>query len=324
MNNFVLIGAAGHVAPFHFRAIKDTGNDLLAALDKNDSVGILDSFFPEASFFTEFERFDRHIEKIKRSGEKIEYLSICTPNYLHDAHIRFGLRHHMNVICEKPLVLKPYNAIPLKEIEKETGKKVFTVLQLRKHPDIIKLKEEVDSSDKKLNLKITYITPRGNWYYSSWKGKDEKSGGITMNIGIHFFDILCWIFGAPVASETHLRSHDRSAGYLEFAKAEVTWFLSINPATLPEVQRKNGTFTYRAIEKEGEEIAMNWSQNLHTEVYKDILKGEGTGIDDACASIEIVDQINSQYVTNNPKKFHPLVKVPQTPHPFYVDPKSLL
>jgi UDP-N-acetyl-2-amino-2-deoxyglucuronate dehydrogenase len=235
MNNFALIGAAGYIAPRHLKAIRDTGHRLVAAYDPQDSVGVLDSYFPETDFFTEFERFDRHLEKLKRGGQAIDYVSICSPNYLHDAHIRFGLRHGANVICEKPLVLNPWNAESLKINEIESGKRISTILQLRLHPAIIELKNKVIQgfSGKKHLVDLTYITARGNWYYTSWKGDIQKSGGIATNIGIHFFDMLSWIFGELQLNKVHVHTHDRAAGFLEFEKAQVRWFLSINPDTLP-------------------------------------------------------------------------------------------
>ena len=235
MKDFVLIGAAGFIAPRHLKAIKETGNQLVAALDQFDSVGVLDSYFPQASFFVEFERFDRHIEKLKRKGHHIDYVSICSPNYLHDSHIRFGLRNGATVICEKPLVLNPWNVEALSQVQQESGKEVFNILQLRLHPDIIKLKEMVDKADpsKVFDVDLSYITSRGNWYYTSWKGDLAKSGGIATNIGIHFFDMLLWIFGPAKENIIHVHTHDRAAGFLELQKARVRWFLSISADTLP-------------------------------------------------------------------------------------------
>ncbi len=243
MKDFVLIGAAGFIAPRHLKAIKDTGNRLVAALDKFDSVGILDSYFPDASFFVEFERFDRHIEKLHRTGKHIDYLSICSPNYLHDSHIRFGLRHGANVICEKPLVLNPWNVNALDQIQRETGKNVYNILQLRLHPDIIALKKQVDEADpaKVFDIDLTYITSRGSWYYTSWKGDEHKSGGIATNIGIHFFDMMIWIFGKVKQNTIHVHTHDRAAGFLQLQKATVRWFLSINEETLPLNAKKRTT-----------------------------------------------------------------------------------
>ncbi len=216
MKNFALIGAAGFIAPRHLKAIKDTGNNLVAALDKFDSVGVIDSYFPDADFFTEFERFDRHIDKIKREGKKIDFVSICTPNYLHDSHIRFGLRHGADVICEKPLVLNPWNVDALLEIEKETGKNVYNIFQLRLHPSIIELKQRIANGpkDKIYEIDLTYITSRGNWYQTSWKGDVQKSGGIATNIGVHFYDMLGWVFGDLKENIVHLHNKTSAAGYL--------------------------------------------------------------------------------------------------------------
>ena len=236
MKNFALIGAGGYIAPRHMKAIKDTGNNLIAALDKNDSVGILDSYFPDADFFTEFERFDRHLEKLKRQGKKIDFVSVCSPNYLHDAHIRFGLRIGANVICEKPVVLNPWNVDALEEIEKETGNHVFTILQLRLHPAIIVLKEKIAAntlSSTKHHVNLQYITSRGNWYHTSWKGDVTKSGGIATNIGVHFFDMLIWIFGDVKENKVAQHTKTTAAGYLELEKATVNWMLSIDVNTLP-------------------------------------------------------------------------------------------
>src|SRR4029078_2614505 len=235
MKNFALVGAAGYIAPRHMKAIKDTGNNLIAALDKHDSVGILDNYFPEADFFTEFERFDRHLEKLKRQGKKIDFVSVCSPNYLHDAHIRFGLRIGANVICEKPIVLNPWNIDALEEIEKETGNRVFTILQLRLHPAIVALKEKIanPSPSKKYQIELQYIPSRGNWYHNSWKGDVSKSGGIATNIGVHFFDMLIWIFGDVKESKVIQQNQKTAAGNLELEKATVNWMLSIDSNTLP-------------------------------------------------------------------------------------------
>ena len=247
MKKFALIGAAGYIAPRHMDAIKKTGNIISAALDKNDSVGILDSYFPKADFFTEFERFDRHFQKLKANDNPIDFISICSPNYFHDSHIRFGLRNNCNVICEKPLVLNPWNLELLKDIENEYNNKVYNILQLRLHPSIIELKNKIlnDKSSKIYDVDLTYITSRGNWYYASWKGDIEKSGGIATNIGIHFFDMLSWIFGDLKKNIVHLHQHDRAAGYLEFKRARVRWFLSINSNNLPEHELVNGKRTFR-------------------------------------------------------------------------------
>ena len=279
---FALIGAAGYIAPRHMKAIKDTNNDLVAAYDPNDSVGIIDSYFPNAAFFTEFERFDRHVEKMRRNGHKIDYVSICSPNYLHDAHMRFGLRSGADVICEKPIVLNPWNIDALQDIEKETGHHIYTVLQLRLHDSIRALKAKIDAgpADKVYDFDLTYQTSRGNWYYTSWKGDVAKSGGIATNIGVHFFDMLGWVFGRVKANIVHIHTHDRAAGYLEFDKARVRWFLSINYNTIPAEVRAAGKRTFRSMEVEGEQIEFSDGfTELHTDTYRDILNGGGYRVD---------------------------------------------
>jgi len=319
MKNFALIGAAGFIAPRHLKAIKETGNNLVAALDKFDSVGVMDSYFPEADFFTEFERFDRHIEKIKRSGTKIDYVSICTPNYLHDSHIRFGLRHGADVICEKPLVLNPWNLESLHEIEKETGKNVYNILQLRLHPSVIELKNKISNSpkDKKFDVDLAYITSRGHWYYTSWKGNINKSGGIATNIGVHFFDMLSWIFGEVKSNVVHLHTHDRAAGFLEFDKARVRWFLSINSSTLPAEAKANGMNTYRAINIENEVFEFSGGfTDLHTKSYEHILAGNGFRMNEARTAISIVQDIRMSKPTGLKGDYHPLCKLPLQKHPF--------
>lgn len=291
MRNFALIGAAGYVAPRHMKAIKETGNKLIAALDRCDSVGIIDHYFPEADFFTEFERFDRHIDKLKRKGIPLHYVSICSPNYLHDAHIRWTLRVGADAICEKPLVLNPWNLDGLEELEKETGKRVWNILQLRVHPNVIKLKEKVEKSkDKIYNVDLLYLTGRGKWYFYSWKGDINKSGGVATNIGIHFFDILIWIFGGVKYFEVHYSDPiKKMAGYIELERARVRWFLSVDIKDIPEYILEKGGKTYRSLMINGEEFNLDTGfTDLHTEVYKKILKGEGFGIEDARASIELV------------------------------------
>lgn len=317
--NFALIGIAGYIAPRHMKAIKDTNNNLVAAVDKFDSVGIIDSYFPEADFFTEFERFDRHVDKLKRKGSPINYVSICSPNYLHDSHIRFGLKNNADVICEKPLVLNPWNIDSLAEFEKETGKKVYNILQLRLHPSIIALKEKIANTqrDAKYDLDLTYITSRGNWYYTSWKGDSSKSGGIATNIGVHFYDMLGFIFGKVQKNIVHLHTHDRAAGFLEFEKARVRWFLSINSETVPEELRAKGKKTYRSILLEGEEIEFSDGfTELHTESYKNILAGNGFGLDQARSSIQIVHDIRTQQPIGLKGDYHPFAKLPLAKHPF--------
>ncbi len=314
MKRFALIGAAGYIAPRHMKAIKDTGNVLLAALDRCDSVGIIDSYFPEADFFTEFERFDRHIDKLRRKGEKIDYVSICSPNYLHDAHIRFALRSGADAICEKPLVLNPWNLDALEEIEEECGQKVYNVLQLRVHPSIIELKKKIDEEyrtrDKKYNIDLTYITSRGKWYFISWKGDLSKSGGVATNIGIHFFDMLMWIFGSVQHSEVHYSEPlKKMAGYIELERAHVRWFLSVDYNDLPEDIKQKGQRTYRSITVDGEEIEFSGGfMDLHTVVYKDILEGGGFGIKEARPSIELVYQIRNIKPIGFNERVHPLAE----------------
>jgi len=316
---FALIGAAGYVAPRHMKAIKDTGNELVAAMDTNDSVGIIDSYFPNASFFTEFERFDRHLEKLKRNNNKIDYLSICSPNYLHDAHIRFGLRSGSTVICEKPIVLNPWNVDALQEIEKETGSNIYNILQLRLHQSIIDLKQKIATGppDKVYDLDLTYQTSRGTWYYTSWKGDIEKSGGIATNIGVHFFDMLGWIFGNLKKNVVHLHTHDRAAGYLEYDKARVRWFLSINYDTLADNLKKEGKRTYRSILIDGEEVEFSGGfTELHTDSYKGILKGDGFRIEESKKAIETVHAIRNANPIGLKGDYHPMAKIELSKHPF--------
>jgi UDP-N-acetyl-2-amino-2-deoxyglucuronate dehydrogenase len=296
MKNFVLIGAGGYIAPRHMKAIKDTGNNLLAALDKHDSVGILDSYFPGADFFTEFERFDRHIEKLKRQKIHTDYVSVCSPNYLHDAHIRFGLRIGADIICEKPLVLNPWNVDALMEIEKETGKNVYTILQLRLHPAIIGLREKIKNSaaKKKYTVHLKYITSRGHWYHTSWKGDVQKSGGIATNIGVHFFDMLMWIFGEVQQNIVTQHTNDTASGKLVLEKADVEWFLSINADTLPDEAKLAGKRTFRSltIDGEGFEFSEGFTE-LHTRSYEEILAGNGFKLSEVKKSINLVHAIRN-------------------------------
>ncbi len=297
MKNFALIGVGGYIAPRHLKAIRDTDNNLIAALDKHDSVGILDSYFPKADFFTEFERFDRHLEKLKRNGLKTDFVSVCSPNYLHDAHIRFGLRIGANVICEKPIVLNPWNIDALEEMEKETGKNVFTILQLRLHPAIISLKEKISkaSTNKKFEVNLKYITSRGNWYHNSWKGDIQKSGGVATNIGVHFFDMLLWIFGDVVENNVTEHTFSSAAGNLKLEKANVNWMLSIDAEMLPKQALLQNKRTHRCLEIDGEEFDFNEGfAELHTLCYKDIIAGKGFTLSDVKKSIELVHQIRNQ------------------------------
>jgi UDP-N-acetyl-2-amino-2-deoxyglucuronate dehydrogenase len=319
MKNFLLIGAAGYIAPRHLKAIKDTDNRLIAALDPYDGVGIMDSYFPEADFFTEFERFDRHVDKLQRKGINLDYVSICSPNFLHDSHIRFGLRIGADVICEKPVVLNPWNVEALMNIEKESGKKIYNILQLRLHPSIIELKNRIEKGDpdKIYDIDLTYITSRGYWYYTSWKGDITKSGGVATNIGVHFFDMLTWIFGDVREDVVHIHEHDRAAGFLQLEKARVRWFLSINYDTLPQEVREKGLRTYRSITIEGEEFEFSGGfTELHTRSYEDILKGEGFRISEAVRSINAVYNIRHLKPVGLKGDYHPLAKLPLAVHPF--------
>lgn len=294
---FALIGASGYIAPRHMKAIKDNQCDLIAAYDPYDGIGVMDSYFPQASFFTEFERFDRHIDKLRRQGNPIDFVSICSPNYLHDAHIRFGLKSGCDVICEKPLVLNPWNIDSLEEIEKETGKKIFTILQLRLHPSIIALREKVKNSpkDKVFNVDLKYITSRGKWYHRSWKGEIQKSGGIATNIGVHFFDMLTWVFGDVKENNVIKHSDDIAEGNLVLEKANVNWFLSIDYDQIPENIRLQGKRTFRTLNMEGEEIEFSDGfTELHTHSYQNILNGVGFGVTETKKAIEIVSAIRGQ------------------------------
>jgi len=311
--NFALIGAAGYIAPRHLKAIKDTGNKLVAALDKSDSVGILDSYFFDVAFFTEFERFDRHVEKLRRMGEekRPHYVSICSPNYLHDAHVRFALRIGAAAICEKPLVLNPWNLDALAEMEKETGKRIYNVLQLRLHPSFISVREKVRHAPpgKKYSIELTYVVSRGNWYFASWKGDVNKSGGIGTNIGVHFFDVLMWIFGEVRHCEVHLADSRKMAGVLELEKAQVRWFLSVGREDLPPQAVREGRTTYRSITIDGEKFEFSEGfTDLHTEVYRQILAERGFGIEEVRPSIDLVYKLrNSNPVRNDGSSAHPFL-----------------
>jgi Predicted dehydrogenases and related proteins len=306
--NFALIGAAGFIAPRHLKAIKETKNNLVAALDKFDSVGIIDSFFPNADFFVEFERFDRHIDKLRRAGTKVDYVSICSPNYLHDSHIRFALRNQADAICEKPLVLNPWNIDGLVEMEKETGKRVYNILQLRLHQSIIDLKERIEKGpkDKIYDVDLTYITSRGNWYHTSWKGDVAKSGGVATNIGVHFFDMLAWIFGPIKGNLVHVLNADKAAGYLELEKARVRWFLSIDYNDIPEEIRAKGQRTFRSITVDNSEFEFSEGfTDLHTKTYESILAGNGFGLLEAKNAIETVFTIRNSQPLGLKGNYHP-------------------
>jgi UDP-N-acetyl-2-amino-2-deoxyglucuronate dehydrogenase len=314
MKKFALIGAAGYIAPRHMKAIKETGNELIAALDKNDSVGIIDSYFPNADFFTEFERFDRHLDLQKRKGNSVDYISIASPNYLHDSHMRFALRNGADAICEKPLVLNPWNIDSIKEIEAETGKKVFNILQLRLHPSIIELREKVqaelkENPSKIFDIDLTYLTSRGHWYFSSWKGENAKSGGIATNIGVHFYDMLSWVFGKVKTNTVNLQQEDVASGVLELEHARARWFLSVNYDYLPDDVKASGQRTHRSITVNEKEIEFSGGfTDLHTQSYEQILAGNGFGIEEARPSIETVQAIRTGEVKGLVGDYHPFAK----------------
>lgn len=319
MKNFALIGVGGYIAPRHLKAIKETGNNLVSAYDRFDSVGILDSYFPDTAFFTEQELFDRHNTKLRQSNQKIDYVTVCTPNYLHDAHTRYGLRLGCDVICEKPLVLNPWNIDALERVEEETGCRAYNILQLRLHDSVIALKKKIDQGpqNKVYDVDLTYITSRGNWYYTSWKGDERKSGGVATNIGVHFYDMLSWIFGKVTKNIVHVMSHDRVAGFLELEKARVRYFLSINASYLPTVATDEGKRTYRTIMVDGSEFEFSEGfTELHTLSYKKILQGEGFGISEARNCISIVHDIRNATPIGLTGDYHPMAKYPLVKHPF--------
>ena len=311
MKKFALIGAAGYIAPRHMKAIKETENTLVAALDRFDSVGIIDTHFPEADFFTEPERFDRHLSKLRVKGEGVDYVSVCTPNYLHDAHLRLGLRNGADAICEKPIVLNPWNIDALEEVEKETGRKINNILQLRLHPSILALKKKVEEgpANKVYDIDLSYLTSRGKWYHVSWKGDESKSGGIATNIGIHFFDMLSWVFGSVKENITHLLEEDRAAGFLRLERARVRWFLSVNYDLIPERIKAIGQRTYRSINVEGDDIEFSGGfTDLHTRSYEEVLKGNGFGLRESKQSIEIVHDIRNATPQGLKGDYHPFCK----------------
>jgi UDP-N-acetyl-2-amino-2-deoxyglucuronate dehydrogenase len=313
MKKFALIGAAGYIAPRHMQAIKFTGNHLVAAMDPSDSVGIIDSFFPDSSFFTEFERFDRHIDKIQRGSadEVLDFTTICSPNYLHDSHIRFALRSGTEAICEKPLVLNPWNIDALLRIEEGTGKKVNTILQLRLHPSILALRDQMANrkTGSKVDVDLLYITSRGKWYMHSWKGDEKKSGGIATNIGVHFFDMLHFLFGDLQQNKVHLNERNRAGGYLEYENARVRWFLSIDASDLPKSVQASGQRTFRSIEIDGEELEFSDGfSDLHRLSYERILNGCGFGLESNRSAIETVSQIRNSRVVELSGEYHPILK----------------
>ncbi|MFA6127005.1 MAG: Gfo/Idh/MocA family oxidoreductase [Bacteroidales bacterium] len=311
-NRFGLVGAAGYIAPRHMKAIKDTGNDLVAALDPNDSVGIIDSYFPNTDFFIEPERFDRHLYKLRRTGYPIDYISICSPNYLHDAHIRMVLRNGANAICEKPIALNPWNIDALQEVEADTKQRVFTMLQLRLHPAILKLKKEIEESphDKVFDVDLLYIASRGKWYHYSWKGDVKKSGGVATNIGVHFYDMLHFVFGEVKLNVVHYRDDQKVAGYLEYQRARVRWFLSVDANDLPESARLKGQRTHRSIIIDGQEIEFSDGfTDLHTRVYEDILSGGGFGLETNRVAIQTVSDIRKKTPIGMKGEYHPHLKL---------------
>lgn len=310
MKNFAMIGAAGYIAPRHMQAIRDTGNILIAALDPNDSVGIIDSYFPQAHFFTEFERFDRHVDKMRRAGHAVDYVAITSPNYLHDSHMRFALRSGADAICEKPLVLNPHNIDGLLEIEADTGRKVNTILQLRVHPSIIALRERImaEANPFKHEVDLTYITSRGRWYLQSWKGAVDKSGGIATNIGVHFFDMLHHLFGALEQNVVHLKTPTAAAGHLEYERARVRWFLSLEVDHIPAAAREAGQRTYRSITIDGEEIEFSGGfTDLHTRSYEEILAGRGFGLEENRVAIQTVSDIRHAEISATAAR-HPFLE----------------
>lgn len=313
MKKFALIGAAGYVAPRHMKAIKDTGNLLVAALDKNDSVGILDSYFPNADFFTEFERFDRHIDKRRRANPEkhIDYVSICSPNYLHDSHVRFALRSGADAICEKPLVLNPWNIDGLLEIERDTGRRINSILQLRLHPAIIALRDKVlnEKGDAKHDVDLTYITSRGHWYLQSWKGDRNKSGGIATNIGVHFYDMLQFVFGSIQENRVNYSSDTKASGYLEYEHARVRWFLSIDVNDVPSQFREKGQRTFRSITCDDDEIEFSGGfTDLHTRSYEEILAGRGFGLEENRVAVQTVASIREGTPLGLTGDYHPFLK----------------
>jgi UDP-N-acetyl-2-amino-2-deoxyglucuronate dehydrogenase len=310
MKKVALIGAAGYIAPRHMQAIKATGNDLIAAYDPSDSVGIVDSYFPDAHFFTEFERFDRHVDKLRRAARQVDYISVCSPNYLHDAQARFALRSGAHAICEKPLVLNPWNIDGLAEMERNTGYRIHTILQLRLHPAIVGLRERMmrEYGDTKHDVDLTYVTSRGRWYLQSWKGDERKSGGIATNIGVHFFDMLHFVFGACQENILHLSTPTKASGYLEYERARVRWFLSIDAADIPPAGQARGERTYRSIAVDGAELEFSGGfSDLHVRSYEEIFAGRGFGLDENRTAVEIVSQVRTSATSEKGEK-HPMMR----------------
>jgi len=305
---FALLGAAGYVAPRHMKAIKEIGGDLVAAMDPSDSVGVLDSYFPDAQFFVELERFDRHLDKLRRAGDPVRYVSICSPNHLHDAHVRFALHGGADAICEKPLVLNPWNIDALADVEASTGRAISTIMQLRLHPDVLALRDRLMADgDRVHEVDVSYVTSRGAWYQVSWKGDTAKSGGVATNIGVHFFDLLIFLFGPVVRNVIHCRQADRMAGYLELERAKVRWFLSVDRGDLPpSVVEKQST--YRSITVDGEELELSGNfADLHATSYREILDGRGFGLDDVRPSIEIVAALRDLELAPGAPGKHPFL-----------------
>jgi UDP-N-acetyl-2-amino-2-deoxyglucuronate dehydrogenase len=310
--NFALIGVGGYIAPRHLKAIRDTGNRLVAAIDPKDSVGLLDQFWFDVKFFTEIERFDRHLEKLRRASEqeRVKYVTICSPNYLHDAHCRLAMRIGADVICEKPLVINPWNLEPLQEIEAETHRKINTILQLRVHPELLKLKARLDQegSGASHDVILSYVTSRGNWYHVSWKGQIEKSGGVATNIGIHFFDLLIWLFGPAQDTKVYHSDSERMSGFIQLERARVRWFLSVDHEDLPVAARQANKSTFRSITVDGQEIEFSEGfTDLHTRVYENTLAGNGFGIEDARPSIELTHLIRQTEISPKDEFAHPFL-----------------
>ena len=309
--NFAVIGVGGYIAPRHLRAIRDTGNRLIAAVDPKDSVGLLDQYSFDVKFFTEIERFDRHLEKLRRGAEenRVHYVTVCSPNYLHDAHIRLALRAGADAICEKPLVINPWNLDALEDLETETKHRVHTILQLRVHPALIALRESLQNSGGMHDVELTYITSRGPWYQVSWKGHEDKSGGVATNIGVHFFDLLLWLFGAASGIKVYHSDGSRMSGFIELEHARVKWFLSVDKNDLPDSVKAAGKTTYRSITVDGKEIEFSEGfTDLHTRVYEETLAGRGFGIKDARPSIELTHAIRSAEISLKDDMVHPLLK----------------